>query len=87
MDDDTIGANTGIVQTQGADSMGKKTYSIQFFVPTKFYEKEGYDTSLKIKIVVTGLTSANHVATFTLPDTVDIDTIQTDPLEGRNLGD
>ena len=41
--------------------------------------------SLKIKIVVTGLTSANHETIFTLPDTVDIDTIQTDPLEGRNL--
>ena len=78
-DDDTITDDTHIAQTKGGPE-NNPNYSIQFFVSTKYYEGN-YNPSLKIKIVVTGLTSANHEATFTLPDTVDIDTIQTTSLE------
>ena len=74
-----INASTGIVQTQGTDDENKPDHSIQFFVSTKDYEGK-YGPSLKIKIVVTGLT--DYIETFTLPDTtVDIGTIQTTSLE------
>ena len=84
MDDDTITDDTHIAQTKGGPE-NNPNYSIQFFVSTEDYEKEPY-TTLKIKIVVTGLTSnANHETIFTLSDTtVDTGTIQTNPLEPKN---
>ena len=75
-----INADTNVAQTEGTDDQGNPDHSIQFFVSTKNDEGH-YGPSLKIKIVVTGLISINHEATFTLPDTVDIDTIQTTSLE------
>ena len=81
-----IHANTGIAQTAGTDDQGNPDYSVQFFVSTKDYENEGQTPSHKIRIEVTGLISVNHVATFTLPDTVTPGetTFQDDPLEGSN---
>ena len=79
------GADTHIAQTKGFND----DYSIQFFVSTEDYEKEGQTPSHEIRIEVTGLISINHKATFTLPDmlTPGETTLQTDPLEGRNRGD
>ena len=79
-----IHAYKGIVQTQGADDEVRRIIAFSSLFQLRIMRKVPY-TTLKIKIVVMGLTSANHEATFTLPDTtVDIGTIQTQPLEPKN---
>ena len=78
--DSVVGPDTPVAQFVSADD--NSTEGIQFFVSTKG-DEGGYETpSLKIKIVVTGLTP--HETTFTIPDQVDKGTLQTDPLEGSN---
>ena len=76
-----INASTSIVQTAGTDDQGEQDHSIQFFVSTK-----DLPASHKIEIRVTGLISVNHVATFTLPDTVTPGetTFQDGPLESSD---
>ena len=79
-----INADTFVVQAAGIDDQGNPDYNIQFFVSSKAYE--GQTPAATIEIRVTGLLSANHVSTFTLPNTVTPEgsTFQDDPLESGN---